>query len=174
MLGGGGTARLRFGVLITRQRVGHVDGVQTFAWPAVRLEPPQGSLPQRGGVAVTVNKNNRWCFCQRQHPGRRGTACKKCHTTQQGQQGAARGLQNLHRGRKGCRKACCHWRLQRQVCTRLTFCHLPASCAVQQCGQTARTNPNPVKCGAAAADYYKFNSNLVNKYAGYSLVQPGF
>ena len=62
VLGGGGAAVLRFAVVVTRQRVGHVDSVQTVARPAVGLKPPQRGRPQSGGVAVAVYEDDggRW------------------------------------------------------------------------------------------------------------------
>ena len=51
-------ALLWLGIVVTRQRVGHVDRVQARARPAVRLEAPQRSEPQAGGVAVAVHEDD--------------------------------------------------------------------------------------------------------------------
>ena len=55
---GGTAARLGLVVGVARQRVGHVDGVQALARPAVALEAPQRGQPQRGGVAVAVHEDD--------------------------------------------------------------------------------------------------------------------
>ena len=104
VLGGRGAAVLRLGVVVARQRVRHVDGMQPFARPAVRLEPPQRGGPQRGGVAVAVHEDDGRRRAGRRHASA-GAQQGRCGQGQQAQQGEAAvdGFQHrrVSSGRKG-------------------------------------------------------------------------
>ncbi len=58
VLGGGGAARLGLVVGVSRQGIGHIDGMQALARPTIGFKAPHRALPQGGCVAIAMDKHH--------------------------------------------------------------------------------------------------------------------
>ena len=90
VFGGGRAPRLGLAVVVARQGVGQIDGMQAVARPPVRFKAPQRGLPDGGGVAIAVHK----------HDGRLRVALRRGGACAQQEAGGERGEQGAT-GRHG-------------------------------------------------------------------------